>query len=189
MCRLGSHSSRWPSDNIDRDNSSHTEHTLVTYIWLRKHLKVRLEVVTGSDVFQNSVDLAGVGSRLLHYFMTAYYVPLHVFMSRWCPPVWGTGCKGSLVSWKACPHNALSVHWERSTAGCILRRRPGWPPSGPCPGTWARRRTHWSASRCPRCGSRRRSCCPRPGARSSSIYRPAPCCTGHWTLVLLLPEI
>ena len=104
------------------------------------------------------------------------------------PPVGGTGCRGSLVFWKACPHNALSVHWERSTAGCNLRRRPSWPPWGPCPGTRARRRTRWSSSRCPRWCSHRSSWCPHPEVGSSCIYLLAPCCTDHLTLVLWLPE-
>jgi len=76
------------------------------------------------------------------------------------PPalVLGIGCKESLIFWKAGPRTSQLVHWESSTAGCNLRRRPGSPPGwrGPCSSGGRRRRS--SSSRCPQWRSRRKFC-------------------------------
>ena len=69
MCRLDSHSSRWPSelDKIYKTNPTciTTVHSMFTYVWLGKHLKVGNKVIPRSDVFQNRKYFTGIGSRFL----------------------------------------------------------------------------------------------------------------------------
>ena len=107
MCRLDSHSSRWPSelDKIYKTNPTciTTVHSMFTYVWLGKHLKVGNKVIPGSDVFQNRKYFTGICSR----FLKTKSSQLNTQLSKlFCNSV--ILQMNSNLSWQSCNYNTTT---------------------------------------------------------------------------------